>query len=160
MKRVGRGRIIKTYLGVSGHFDASVQELIKVLAELPGGGGQLAAGSARGVDDLACRVVEFSRGVVQISLRLLECFMAGWELRGDGRTRTQTRKLMHFSMPWADKQHELLAGDPLLKPTDNICKETSAFIIVFYTFVCYSTLVAFRMRNLLTNMLIIMGTLL
>lgn len=103
MKWVGRGRIAKTYLGVSGHFDASVQELIKVLAELAGGGGQLAAGSARGVDDLACRVVEFSRGVVQISLRLLECFMARWELRGDGtdgRTRTQTRKLMHFSMPW------------------------------------------------------------
>lgn len=78
----------RTYLRVSSHLDASVQELVKVLAELARGGGQLAAGSSRGVDDLASRVVEFSRGVVQVSLRLLECFMAGGELPGDTHTHT------------------------------------------------------------------------
>lgn len=67
----------QTYLGVSGHFNASIQELIKVLAELSRGRSQLAARSARGVDDLACGVVEFSCRVVQISLGLLECLFAG-----------------------------------------------------------------------------------
>lgn len=76
----------ETYLGVSCHFDASIQELIKVLAELPRGCSQLAAGSARRMDDLACRVVELSCSVVQIRLGLLECFIAGRELRKGGHT--------------------------------------------------------------------------
>lgn len=42
------------------------------------------------MDDLACRVVEFSCGVVQISLGLLECFTAGRELQ-----RQDTRQLGH-----------------------------------------------------------------
>lgn len=71
----------ETYLGVSCHFNASIQELIKVLAELPWSRSQLAARSTRGVDDLACRVVEFSCCVVQISLGLLECLTAGRELQ-------------------------------------------------------------------------------
>lgn len=80
----------ETYLGVSRHLNASIQELIKVLAELPRGRSQLAARSTRGVDDLACRVVEFSCCVVQISLGLLECLIAGRELQTQ-----DTRQLVH-----------------------------------------------------------------
>lgn len=71
----------ETYLGVSCHLNASIQELIKVLAKLPRGRSQLAACSTRGVDDLACRVVEFSCSVVQISLGLLERLTTGRELQ-------------------------------------------------------------------------------
>lgn len=44
----------KPYRSVACHLDAGVQELVKVLAELPRGHGQLAAGAAGGVDDLSC----------------------------------------------------------------------------------------------------------
>lgn len=43
----------KTNLSVPSHLDASIQELIKVLAELSRGHSQLAAGASGGVDHLA-----------------------------------------------------------------------------------------------------------
>ncbi|TNN57043.1 hypothetical protein EYF80_032764 [Liparis tanakae] len=83
----------ETYLGVSCHLNASIQELIKVLAELPRGGRQLVARSPGGVDDLACRVVEFSCCVVQITLGLLEGLTAGRELQ-----RQDKRQIGHTAV--------------------------------------------------------------
>lgn len=45
---------MKTDLRVPSHLYASIQELIKVVAELPRGIGQLVAGASRGVDHLPC----------------------------------------------------------------------------------------------------------
>lgn len=67
----------KTDLSVAGHLYASIQELIEVLAELPGGHRQLAAGASGGMDHLARRLVQVCSRLVQLTLGLLKG-LGGW----------------------------------------------------------------------------------
>lgn len=118
-KEHGGGRAITgTYLGVSCHFDASIQELIKVLAELPRGGSQLAARPARGVDDLARGVVEFCCGVVEISLSLLECLTARGELHRQNTSGHTAGRTVRFkdSMVWQRRLGHLIRFVMLSQP--------------------------------------------
>lgn len=64
MGLLGSSTVNDTYLSVSGHLNASVQELVKVLAEFPRSHGQLAAGTPGGVDHVPCGVVELSCSMV------------------------------------------------------------------------------------------------
>ena len=72
------------YRGVSGHLDAGVQEVVEVVAELAGGGGELAAGAAGGVDHVAGRLVELGGRVSQLTLGFLEGLGGERDLDGRG----------------------------------------------------------------------------
>lgn len=61
-----------TDLSVARHLYSSIQELVKVLAKLSRGHGQLAAGAPGGVDHLARRLVQVCSRLVQLALRLLK----------------------------------------------------------------------------------------
>lgn len=64
---------------------------------------------------------------------------------------------LNFSTPWLLKRHQLLIGDLLRKPTDNVTnyvKKLLTFQLLtrkfFLTFICY-TIHLFRIRMLLIN---------
>lgn len=99
---------------MTGHLDTSVEELVEVLAELPGGGGQLAAGASGGLDHVACRLVQVCSRLVQLSLSLLE------RLGGRRNLKKDRKPSMHHSalldVHWLVKEtthrfsQQLLAG--------------------------------------------------
>lgn len=79
----------RTYLSMSSHLNTSVQKLVKVLAELPRGHGQLAAGASGGVDHVAGWLVQVCRCLVQITLGLLERLGGGRDLKWGAQTERQ-----------------------------------------------------------------------
>lgn len=89
------------YLRVSGHLNACVQELIKVLTELPGSLWQLSAGATGGVDHLPSRVVELSSRMIQITLGLLERLGAWRKLEGE-RERAEQYIIYPLLIPWGE----------------------------------------------------------
>lgn len=74
--------ITPTDLSVARHLQASIQELVKVLAELSRSDCQLAAGSSGGMDHLPRRLVQLLGRLVQLVLGLLEGLGSWGDLKG------------------------------------------------------------------------------
>lgn len=97
----------KTNLSVAGHLYTSIQELIKVLAELSWGHCQLAAGASGGMDHLASWLVQVCRRLVQLALRLLEGLGGWWDLNGGQRERGKELRGLRLKGKKRKKEIEL-----------------------------------------------------
>lgn len=69
--------LLDLYLSVSCHLNASIQELIKILAEFARSHSELAAGAAWRVHHFSGGMVQLSSCVVQVSLSFLE-WLGAW----------------------------------------------------------------------------------
>lgn len=89
-----------TDLSVAGHLYASIQELIKILAELSRSYCQLAARPSGGMDHLARWLVQVCGCLVQFILDLLERLVSWWDLK-----RKQDKlKLHNYLSPLSKEQ--------------------------------------------------------
>lgn len=61
-----------THLSLACHLNASIEELIEIVTELPGGRSQLPALPAGGMDHFPSGLVQVGRCLVQFALGLLE----------------------------------------------------------------------------------------
>lgn len=71
---------LPTHLCLASHLNACIQELVKVITELPRSGRQLSTLPPCGMDDFPGRLVQISSSLVQLTLGFLERLCARREL--------------------------------------------------------------------------------